>query len=85
MVISGVGDLAEGAIGLKQRVLSLHDVTIANLMLCLVVTSVGVRYGIGVIVFGVGLKLIEKVFIRLIIIVKVVFERLVNQNQIQRV
>ena len=56
MVISGVGDLAEGTIGLEQRVFTLDDVTVADFMLFLVVTSVGVGYGVRVIIFGMGLK-----------------------------
>ena len=56
MVISGVGNLAEGTIGLEQRVFTLDDVTVADFMLFLVVTSVGVGYGVRVIIFGMGLK-----------------------------
>lgn len=56
MIVSRVFDLAERAIRLQQRVLSLHDVTVARLVLGLVVTSVGVRYGVRVVVFRVSLE-----------------------------
>ena len=56
MVIGGVGHLAEGAIRLQQRVLSLHHITIAALVLGLVVASVRVLHGVRVLVFGVRLK-----------------------------
>lgn len=55
MVISGVSDLPEGTVGLQQGVLSLHYITITDLVLGLVVTSVWVGYGVRVVVFRVGL------------------------------
>lgn len=55
MVISGVRDLAEGTIGLQQRVFSLDDITIAALMLGFVITGMGVLHGVGVMIFRVGL------------------------------
>lgn len=62
VVIGGVSDLAEGTIGLEQRVFSLHDITIADFVLGLVVTSVGVRDWVGVVVFRVGLERREILF-----------------------
>ena len=56
MVISGVRDLPEGTVRLQQRVFSLHYITITDLVLGLVVTSVRVGYGVRVVVFGVGLR-----------------------------
>ena len=44
VVVSGVGDLTEGAIRLQQRVFSLHDVTVASFVLGLVVTGVWVLH-----------------------------------------
>lgn len=55
MVVSSVGDFPEGAIGLQEGVFSLHDVTVAVLVLRLVVTSMGVLNGVRVLVFWVSL------------------------------
>lgn len=71
MVISGVSDLPEGTVGLQQGVLSLHYITITDLVLGLVVTSVWVGYGVRVVVFRVGLgKRNRKLVILLIEIFK---------------
>lgn len=56
MVVSRVRDLTEGAIGLEERVFSFYDITIADLVLRLVVTGVGVLNGVRVLVFGVSLE-----------------------------
>lgn len=57
MVVSRVRHLTEGAIGLEERVLSFYDITIADLVLRLVVTGVGVLNGVRVLVFGVSLEM----------------------------
>lgn len=46
VVVSSVGDLPERAIRLQQGVFSLHDIAVTVLVLGLVVTSVGVLYGV---------------------------------------
>lgn len=55
MGISGVFDLADGAIRLDQGVVSMDSVAIAGLMLRLVVTGVRVSNGVREVVFGVSL------------------------------
>lgn len=54
--ISGVLNLADGAVRLSQGVVSVHGVTVAALVLGLVVTGVGVSHGVSVVVFGVSLN-----------------------------
>lgn len=55
VVIGGVLHGPDGAVGLEQGVGALHDVAITELLLLLVVAGVPVRYGVRVLVFGVGL------------------------------
>lgn len=54
VVVSGVGDLAYGAIGLQQRVSTLYDVAVTDFVLRLVIPGVGILNGVRVLVFGVG-------------------------------
>lgn len=60
MIVSGVFDLADGTIGLHQRVESMDSVTVAGLVLRLVVSGVGVRYGVREVIFGVSLQLYQR-------------------------
>lgn len=55
MVIGGVVDSADGAVGLDQRVLPLDDVTVARLPLALLVAGVPVGDAVVELVAGVGL------------------------------
>lgn len=56
MVVSGVGDFAEGAVGLEEGVFALHDITVTSLVLSLVVAGVGVGHRVRVIVFRMSLQ-----------------------------
>jgi hypothetical protein len=58
VVVSGVGDLTEGAIRLEQGVFTLHNISITFLVLGLVVSGVGVFHGVRVSVFGMSLKIL---------------------------
>jgi hypothetical protein len=55
--VSGVLNLADGAIGLDQGVVAVHDVSVAALVLGLVVAGVGVGHGVREVVFGVRVRL----------------------------
>lgn len=61
VVISCVGHLAERAIRLQQRVFSLHNIAITDLVLGLVVASVRVFHRVGVLVFGVSIVVLMSV------------------------
>lgn len=56
MVISGVFDLADGAVRLDQGIESMDSIAIAGFVLRLVVTGVRVSHGVSEVVFGVGLE-----------------------------
>lgn len=60
VVVSGVLDLADRTVRLNQGVASMDGATVTGLVLRLVVTSVGVRHGVRVVIFGVGLELHNK-------------------------
>lgn len=55
MVVSGVVDSAHGTIRFNQRVLSLHDVTIARFPLTLLIAGVAVSDSVVELVAGVRL------------------------------
>lgn len=56
VVISGVLDLADGAVRLNQRVASMDGPAVAGFVLRLVVASVRVSHGVRVVIFGMGLE-----------------------------
>lgn len=58
MVVSGVSNPAERAIRLEQGILSLHDITIASLVLGFMVAGVGIFHGVRVAVFRMSLEII---------------------------
>ncbi|GBP81515.1 hypothetical protein EVAR_63031_1 [Eumeta japonica] len=53
VVVGGVLHLADGAIGLQQRVLAVHDVAVAGLLLRLIVAGVAVGDGVREVIFGI--------------------------------
>lgn len=56
VLVGGVFDLADGAVGFHQGVFALDDISVANFMLGFVVAGVVVIYSVFEFVFGVGLK-----------------------------
>lgn len=56
VVVSGVFHGSDGTVGLHKGVGALHDVTVTDLLLLLVVTGVTVSYGVIVLVLWVRLR-----------------------------
>lgn len=55
VVVGGVLHFTYGAVGFEERVLAVHDISVAALVLRLVVAGVSVRHGVRELVVGVRL------------------------------